>query len=111
MELLDSYFKIQAEVYDYFGYVEDWKVIPIDDSRNYFWRINEEDNEVEFADTEEELLEQTGNYYTNEIFTYCHLSKWVYKGEDYTMVVVDTHTDGNRFLQIFSNCNERPAVD
>lgn len=110
MEILDNYFKLQKEIYNYFGYAEDWKVIPIDDSRQYFWWLDEADGEVHFADSEEELREQTGNYYTNEIFTYCHLPKWVYRGEDYTMVVVDTHTDGNRFLQILSNCNERPFI-
>jgi hypothetical protein len=108
MKLLDSYFSVQKEIYDYFGYQEDWKVLPIDDSRKYFWRLDAEEGRVEFADTEEELESQSGNYYENEIFTYGHLPKWVYRGKDYTMVVVDTHTDGNKFLQIFSNCNERP---
>lgn len=108
MELLDSYFDTQKEIYDYFGYQGDWKVFPIDDSRKYFWRLNVGETEVEFADTEEELESQSGNYYENEIFTYCHLPRWVYRGKDYTMVVVDTRTDGNQFLQIFSNCNERP---
>ena len=110
MEILDNYFKLQKEIYDYFDYQEDWKVIPIDDSRKYFWRVHETGEEVEFADTEEELEQQGGNYYTNEIFTYCHLPKWVYRGVEYTMIVVDTHTDGNKFLRILSNCNERPSA-
>ena len=31
MELLDRYFALQAEIFAYFGYVEDWRVIPLDD--------------------------------------------------------------------------------
>lgn len=30
MKQLDEYFKLQKEIYDYFGYKEDWVVIPIE---------------------------------------------------------------------------------
>ncbi len=94
-------------VFNYFGYVEDWRVIPLDDSREYFWRLDGEGpREVHFADSEEELGSESGNYYVNEIYTQRHLPKWVYRGEDFTMIVVDTHTDGNMLLQIFSNSKE-----
>lgn len=46
--------------------------------------------------------------YVNEIYTQRHLTKWVYRGEDYTMILVDTHVDRNQFLQIFANKYERP---
>ena len=55
MKLLQDYFAIQKEVHDYFGYVEDWVVIPVEDSRECFWWSNEA--EVHFADTEKELSE------------------------------------------------------
>jgi len=105
IELIDKYFKLQKEIYDYFGYVEDWVVIPIDDARSYFWRLTE--HEVQFADTEKELEDCDGNYYINKIYTQRFLPKWVYRGADYTMICVDTRTDGNKFLQIFNNSNER----
>lgn len=109
MKLLDDYLKLRQQVFDYFGYVEDWRVLPLDDSREYFWFLTSERHggEVHFAKTEQELAEQSGNYYVNEVYTQRHLPKWVYRGKDYTLVVVDTHTDGNQFLQIFSNLNER----
>lgn len=107
MNVLDKYFELQQEIYDYFGYVEDWRVIPIDDSRSYFWRLG--DDEVYFADSEDELENECGNFYANEIYRQRHLPKWVYEGDKYTMVVVDTHTDGNQFLQIFSNSMRREA--
>lgn len=109
MNLLDNYFLIQKEIYEYFGYVEDWKVIPLDDGRDYYWYVT--DYEVHFADTEEELKEQGGNYYANEIYTQRFLPRWVYRGEDFTMICVDTHTDGNKFLQIFDNNKERNFED
>ena len=111
MELFEKEQEIRAEIFDYFGYSEDWRVLPFDDARCYFWRLDGEGpGSVHFADTEAELEGETGNYYVNEIYTQRHLSKWVYRGEEYTMIVVDTHTDGNQFLQIFSNRLERPSL-
>lgn len=104
MKLLNDYFRLRLELFDYFGYVEDWKVIPIDDATQYHWQVTDE--EVIFADAPEDLDPETGNYYSNEIYTQRHLPKWVYRGADYTMIVVDTHTDGNKFLQIFNNAKE-----
>jgi len=105
MKLLDNYFALQQQLYDYFGYVEDWRVIPIDDARKCFWYLTGEGpgDSVRFADTKKELIEQTGNYYENEIYTQRFLLKWVYRGKDYTMICVDTKVDMNQFLQIFDN--------
>jgi len=56
MKLLDDYFALQAEIFEHFGYVEDWRVIPLDDSRGYFWKLEGEGpGTVHFALTEEEL--------------------------------------------------------
>jgi len=110
MKLLNDYFKLQNEIYNYFGYVEDWVVIPIDDARNFFWRIqgSEENGSVQYADSIQNLNDiEAGHYYTNEIYTQRFLPKWVYRGEKYTMICVDTHTDGNKFLQIFNNSKEQ----
>lgn len=104
MKLLDQYFEIQKQIYYYFGYVEDWVVIPIDDSRKYFWCINREEF-VRFADSKENLFSD-GNYYENEIYKQRFLKKWIYRAKDSTMVCVDTCIDGNKFLQIFDNSKE-----
>jgi hypothetical protein len=113
MQLLNDYLQKQKELFDYFGYVENWKVIPVNDATLYYWKLSGESfgnkgysDEVLFADTLEELESQDGNFYSNEIYTQRFLPKWVYRGADYTMVVVDTHTDGNKFLQIFDNSKE-----
>ena len=107
MNLLDKEQEVRQEIFDYFGYVEDWRVLPFDDAREYFWIIDGGDSGcVKFAETEEGLLDESSDYYENEIYTQRHLPKWVYRGADYTMIVVDTHTDGNQFLQIFDNKKE-----
>jgi len=108
MKELDDYISAKNKLFNTFGYIEDWRILPIDDARRYYWRLQGEGpGEVQFADTEKELIEEQDNYYANEIYTQRHLKKWVYRTKDYTMVCVDTHTDGNQFLQIFDNKKER----
>lgn len=107
MKKLDEYFKLQKEIYDYFGYKEDWVVIPIEDSREYFWELKQEldgSGEVSFWENKLNVGKFTKtDGYSNSIYTQRFLSKWVYVGKDYTMIVVDTQTDGNKFLSIFDN--------
>ena len=105
MKLLDDYFKKQQEIFDYFGYVEDYRVIPIDDATEYYWCLDGE--KVRFANAIEKLKDEDAEgYYENEIYTQRFLPKWVYRRRDYTMICVDTCTDGNQFLQIFDNSKE-----
>lgn len=109
MDLLDEYTEARGKLLAYFEYVEQWRVLPIDDQTDCFWRLDGDGpGEVHFADSEDELANEEGNYYVNEIYTQRHLTKWVYRGPEYTMIVVDTRTDGNQFLQIFENAKERP---
>ena len=111
MQLLTDFFDIQAKVFEFFGYVEGWRALPLDDARKYFWRLDGEGpGEVHFADTEHELENEEGHYYVNEIYTQRFLPRWVYRGDGFTMVCVDTHTDGNKFLQVFDNAKERPRL-
>ena len=109
MKSLDAYNVFRDGIFKYFGYVEDWRVLPFDDARQYYWSLTEGEDSggVRFAESKEQLEdEDAGDYYENEIYTQRHLPKWVYRGKEYTMICVDTHTDGNQFLQIFSNDKE-----
>lgn len=109
MKLLDDYFELRRQIFKHFGYRENWRVLHLDDARSYYWRLDGEGpGTVKFADTEEELENEAGQYYENEIYTQRNLPKWVYRAADYTMVCVDTHTDGNQLLRVFDNAMERP---
>ena len=84
MQVLDEYFKLQKQIFEYFGYKEDWVVIPIEDSREYFWSLTEEyfGDEVKFAKDKENVFEGTmKDGYSEEIYTQCHLPKWVYRAK------------------------------
>lgn len=110
MKLLDEYNSVRQAIFDYFGYKEDWVVLPLDDARDFFWQLDQSESgggEVRYAFTREDLLDiAAGNYYDSSIYTQQFLPKWVYRGPEFTMIVVDTHTDGNKFLQIFDNSKE-----
>ena len=111
MELLDRYNEAIAAVHAYFGYVEDWRVIPLDDGREHYWYLDGGEAHgatLHYAYSEEELTTEEGNYYEAAVYTYYHLPKWVYRGPEYTMVSIDTQTDGNKFLMVLSNERERP---
>lgn len=110
MKLLDEHKANLEQIYAYFGYVEDWRVLPLNDAREYYWRLDGEGpGTVTYSEVQEALDdEDAGDVYEDQIYTQRHLPKWVYRGAEYTMIVVDTQTDGNQFLQIFDNAKERP---
>lgn len=62
---------------------------------NHHWKLNSE--EVVFADTLA-IPNSDGNYHVNELYHQRFLPKTIYESADYTMLVVDTRTDGNKFL-------------
>lgn len=105
MKLLNEYKSLQDKLFSYFGYTEDWRVLPVDDATEYYWKIigSEQCGYVKFAKLKRQLTDEAGGYYRSEIYSERHLTQWVYRGEDYTMICVDIRTDGNQLLQIFSN--------
>lgn len=101
MKLLDDYFTAKEKVLEYFGYESNWRELPLEDNTEYYWHLKN-NNEIVFADSEQELRDQDGNYYE------CHTvsSKAVYRKDDYTAIALDTQTDGNCFLFVFDNTKE-----
>ncbi len=109
MKLLQDYFKLQGQIHDYFGYVEDWVVIPLQDCTRYYWMIagpeDKSTTPVVYSDDPLTLESVTEGktIYSGPIYTQCFLNQWVYREADCTMVCVDTRTDGNKFLMVFDN--------
>lgn len=121
MKLLDDYFKLQQEIYEYFGYVEDWCVFPIDDRRDYYWSIT--GNEVYYCKSKENakcLVDADYNWdsegidgmdvYCDDIYPNRFLPTAEYRAKDYSMILVDTNTDGNKFLAVYDNTKEIKSV-
>lgn len=114
MRFFEDYFALQKAVHDYFGYTEDWRILPLVDNREYYWRIVGGEGRggvIHYAGTIADLNDEAkGNYYEATVYTQRHLPKWVYRAEVYTLVSMDTHSDFNQFLGIFANDREvKPA--
>lgn len=108
MKLLNDFFNAQRQVFDYFGYKEDWVAIPLSDETDKAWFVDGEAHGDKVFYHEKFSMDDAtgGNFYSGSIYTQRFLPKWVYRGKDYTMVCVDTHTDGNKFLMVFDNAKE-----
>lgn len=100
MKLMENYDNAIQKLYDHVGFVEDWVVYPIDNRTEMFWHI--EDGDVRYAGTLEQL-NSNGDYWEDEIYTQRFYDKHIYVGKELTMIMVDTHTDGNKFFAFFDN--------
>jgi hypothetical protein len=117
-DTVDCFFGARAAIFAHVGYAENWCVLPINDSRDQFWAVDKYEREwVKFSPERAPLVYWLGNHadeygsygnvlYQNAIYTQRHLPKWVYRGAELTLVVADTQTDGNKYLQLFCNANE-----
>ena len=113
---MDRFFSARAAIFQHVGYIENWRILPIDDSRDQFWAVDGTERAwVKFSPqrkalthwlTKQDAGPHSDVLYENTIYTQRHLPKWVYRGSELTLVVADPHTDGNQFLQIFRNKNE-----
>lgn len=108
--LIDSYFSLRETIFALFGYVEDWKAIPMEDNRDQYWQLEqsaEGHGHVRYHEAKEVVLDAQGEgYYEDEIYTQRHLPRWVYRSGKFTMVCCNPHVDGNHFLRIFDNEKE-----
>lgn len=108
--IFTKYFDLEQAIHDYFGYKEDWVKIPLADFREDEWLLVQEENgsgwithgpKINF-----ETLDAGNDIYSATIYTQRFLPQWVWRGPDYTLVAMDTHTDGNKYLGIFMNSKE-----
>ena len=113
VDIIDLFFKLRAQVYKHFDFVEDWVVYALEDYRDYYWELpygEDLEGEVHYAETIEDLKDkEAGQYYCNDIYTQRFYDRWVYRAEDYTFIFCDTHTDGNKFFGIYDNKKEVKA--
>lgn len=117
-QTIDDYFRLREQVFAHVGYVEDWRVFPLDDMRGcWWWADPSECGEVRWSPSEEALRYWMGDHddeygpygnqlYGGDIYTNRHLPKWLYRGPEFTLALVDTHTDGNIFLMVFRTDHE-----
>jgi len=103
MDLIESFNIAKQALYDHVGFVEDWVIYAVEDRTDMLWQID--NYEIKFAKTIEDF-NSDGDYYLDEIYTQRFYEKHIYRGDTFTMVFVDTHTDGNKFFAFYRNDKE-----
>lgn len=101
--LMNNYFTAKRQIHEAFGYKANWAEIPLDDMTEAYWWFGQ--NRLNWCDekpTDEEVRGDKAEY-DAEIYMQRFLPRWVYTTETHTMVSIDTHTDGNKFLAVLSN--------
>lgn len=104
--LMQNYQAALQELYDHVGFEEDWVIYPIDDNTDKFWATD--GHQVFYADSEEELKSQDGNYYEDDVYKQRFYKKWIYRGKEMTMIFCHPHVDGMKWFRLFDNAKERP---
>lgn len=105
MELVENYNKALKELYEHVGFKEDWVVCPIDDCTDKYWNVV--GDTVKYANSEDEFVNEAGEYFEDELYKQRFYSKWIYEGEKLTMIFCNPHVDGVRWFRIFDNDNKR----
>jgi hypothetical protein len=115
-EVVDELFDCRRIVLEHVGYREQWRDYPLDDARDDYWTVRRGKlSHVGAGDRE--VLEQwlaaedagddgdISGLYQSEVLSQVN-QPGVYRGSVLCVVVADTNTDGNVFLQIFRTDRE-----
>lgn len=105
MELLDKYKESLKAIHEYFNFEEDWCVYPIDDRREMYW-FTVESSIIQFKKLED-YTNLSDEIYTDTIWRYSGYPQ-ILKGPNYSMILINTQTDGNVFWAIYCNDKEVP---
>ena len=103
-ELLTKHEQIYDEVFTYFGYKGNWRELLIADKTDVFWYISENAEEVRYS--YQPLIPEDRHNTDYSAYIMQNLCYNICRGNDYTMIAIDTECDGNCFLAIFDNTKE-----
>jgi len=88
MKLLQKYFKIIHEIYEYFDYSTNDRILPLEDYKEFYWKVK---NKIIYYSANKDEI----NDFSDNVVA-------VYVGEEFTMVNVLLE-DGEESLFIFDN--------
>jgi hypothetical protein len=99
--LINNYNDALNAIYEHVGFKEDWVICPIDDCTERYWYTDYE-NFVRHAVSIDQFF-SNGDYYRDDIYRQRFYDKWVYEGEDFTMIFCDPHVDNMKWFRVFDN--------
>jgi len=105
MELINNYNNAIKALYDHVGFDKDWDDFPLDNRTNMFWKVDESNNCIYYAENMEEM-HPDGDYYKDRLYRNKTCKKYEYKGKNMTMILVDTDFHGYKFSAFYDNDKE-----
>lgn len=103
--LLNRYQEIEQQIYNYFGYKEDWSKFCIDDCTEYFWYFGKCED-VFYCNARNKEEAKKIILIGIESYSCRIINNHIYKKNDLTLMLLNTECDGNIFLSIFDNSKE-----
>jgi len=105
---IDYYFALDKKIKATLGWVDDWKIIPLYDVRDYYWMLTGGDKTtgrgarvvMSKQPFTVEAMEQGSTISDSPVYTQRNHDRWIYRASGIVLVSVDTRTDGNIFLQL-----------
>ncbi len=95
-QLHDAGFELATHV-GYDGYIFDYLIEAR--SENSFWQPFDEDEQISWADEEEDILEDTGNQYTSE-------TRGIWRGEEITLALVVSDFNSEKYWLVLDSKKE-----
>lgn len=107
--LLNRYQEIEQQIYNYFGYEEEWRKMPLDDCTEYFWCFDGNGNvhycEAKNKTLAKEIIKKGEHSYSDKI-----RKNIIHIKCDLTLICLNTNCDFNVFLSIFDNSKEIKSI-
>jgi len=100
MNIIENYEKACKDIAEHVGYEECIQEYCIDtNDKNYFWQSCSEDETIYWAETKEDILEDTGDVYSSE-------TSGIYRGENITLVLIRSDFDSSKYWLVLNSKNE-----
>jgi hypothetical protein len=111
---IDQYFALEKAIKETLGWVDSWKVIPLEDERDSYWMIaggnkltGKDSSIVRFMKPITPAMAVEGKeIYGGHVYTQRDHDQWILRAGDIVLVPVDTQTDGNIFLYLLDAAKE-----
>lgn len=111
MSILDDYNAARQAIHDHIRFVEDWRDYPIDDMSEHYWSVDQESRilwspvhkAVQYYLENDDWGVNGNEGYSGVVL---RSRQGVFRGKEFTGVIVDTQCDGNIVLMIFRNDRE-----
>lgn len=102
MDPSNTFFNAKEMLFNHVGFTPKIVEFPVKDNTCYYWRVDESSGIVKYASTKEDFYSDN-DYFQDTIYTQRFYDKHVYRGDQYTMVFCDPHTDVCNWFRVFSN--------